>query len=231
MQIWKSSTELDPWEEAGIVQVAGGNAVMRSVVWNNVNGFSQFTVGENNVPLALELLSLAARREKNHARIDWKVSEDGKARYYQLEKSVDNGRNYSAIEKREAGAKDGVYAAFDYSFFSDSYYRIRVIREDGSEDVSKSVFLKNNGSSASWFVFPNPSSQGKGIQIKADFADVSVHQAEVYNSEGRQLMKFSGTVSELNTILQSQSSSLAQGVYMIRIRTESGHEALRFIIE
>ncbi len=230
MQIWKRSTTLDPWEEAGGIQTAGGTSVLRSVVWNNVNAFSQFTVGENNIPLSLDLLAFTAVKEKNHARISWKVADDSKASYYQLEKSSDNGQQYSVIETRPAGSADGIYTAFDYRFYNDSYYRIRVINTDGKEDVSRSVFLKADGGN-SYVLYPNPLSAGEGVQISSltGVSEKDMQEVRVFNVEGKLLIQLNGVLSELNQELKLQTAKLPKGVYQLRLQNPSAVETLRFI--
>jgi hypothetical protein len=233
LQIWKRSTELDPWEEAGGIQTAGGTSFLRSVVWNNVNAFSQFTVGENNIPLSLDLLSFSAVKEKKHARVEWRVADDSRAFRYHLEKSTDNGKTYSEIADYEPGSANGKYVAYDYRFYSDSYYRIRVTYLDGKEDVSRAVFLQSSDGGAAYGVFPNPSLRGKGIRVSSSRADVdaSEHRLEVWSSDGKCMLRLKGFLSDLGTELENMTASLASGVYTLRIATDEAIENIRFIME
>jgi len=231
-QIWKRSTILDPWEEAGGIQTAGGTASTRSVVWSNVNAFSQFTVGENNVPLALDLLSFAATNEKNYANVEWRVAETGKASSYVLEKSVDNGRNYSAIETRSAGAPEGKYSARDYQFITDTYYRILVINLDGSTDHSKAILLKAGDLGISGYtIYPNPATGNVGILLNAGNPEIAeaLHGVRIFSAEGRLVVNLIGNLSEVNSALEAQSSHLANGVYQLRLESSTGVETMRFI--
>ena len=231
-QIWKRSTILDPWEEAGGIQTAGGTATTRSVVWNNVTGFSQFTVGENNIPLALDLLSFAATKEKNYANVEWRVAETGKASSYVLEKSVDNGRNYYAIETRSAGAPEGKYSARDYQFITDTYYRILVINLDGSTDHSKAILLKAGELGGLGFtIYPNPATGNAGILLNADKQETAkaLQGVRVFSLEGRLVINLNGNLSEINSALEAQSSRLPNGVYQLRLESSTGVETIRFI--
>lgn len=233
LQIWKRSTSSDPWEEAGAIQAAGGNSTVRSVVWNNVNGFSQFTVGENNVPLALDLLSFGAVKEKNHVRISWKVADDARARVYVLEKSVDNGVSYSSIESRAAGAKGGEYTAYDYRFSVDSYYRVRVLYNDGKEDLSSSVFVKTSVESVRFNLLPCPAPAGKGVRIEGFHSDDDAqhHLVQVMNSEGKLCLKVSSESTDLNQKLEAGTALLPAGLYQVRISSAYEVQTLRFVKE
>jgi hypothetical protein len=229
LQVWKRSTQLDPWEEAGGIQTAGGNSTLRSVVWNNVNAFSQFTVGENNVPLSLDLLSFTAVREGKNARIEWEVALEGDALRYFLEKSSDGGKTFQVLESRQANPKDGRYLAYDYNFSSDSYYRIRVVRRDGAEDVSRAVFLGASSRNASGVVVPNPSASGIGIRLEnlslTERGEVELH---ILNAEGRLCLRIKSDADRLNAALLEQSADLPAGIYQIRILSDVGGQVLRF---
>jgi hypothetical protein len=202
------------------------------VVWNNVTGFSQFTVGENNIPLALDLLSFAASKEKNYANVEWRVAETGKASSYVLEKSVDNGRNYYAIETRSAGAPEGKYSARDYQFITDTYYRILVINLDGSTDHSKAILLKAGELGGLGFtIYPNPATGNAGILLNADKQETAkaLQGVRVFSLEGRLVINLNGNLSEINSALEAQSSRLPNGVYQLRLESSTGVETIRFI--
>jgi autotransporter-associated beta strand protein len=233
MQIWKRSTVLDPWEEAGTLQTAGGTSVLRSVVWSDVTGFSQFTVGENDIPLALDLLSFTARKEKNFARIEWTVSPDKKAFMYKLEKSTDNGKNFSVIESLLSDEKSDSYTAFDFRFISDSYYRVRVIREDGSEDVSRTVFLKAGDGSGAFVIVPNPASAGSGIRLQSSVkrSDTEELIVTIYSPDGKVSLKLRASSEDMNLLLEEKSALLPAGVYQVQVQYSSGSESLRFVKE
>lgn len=129
-------------------------------VYNNLTEFLSFegryTDGES---LNQKIVSL-----------DWRTLYELGTDFFEVERSED-GENFTAIGQVKASGT--TTAAIDYTFNDDmplkeqGYYRLRLVRLDGTFSYSNTILLQDRSPAASSFrVYPNPAAVGDEVTIE-----------------------------------------------------------------
>jgi|GEM_PF-2632285 len=185
-----------------------------------VNVQEWLTLGSTSTVLSLDLISFGASWQGNKAVVAWTAMEDGMGGKYIVERSED-GRSFSNLTTLNAGMNKGEasYKAVDSDPFTPAtYYRLRIMSNDGSVSFSPVVKLSRsgNGSALEASLFPNPSSgevnimlqNGKGAEVAIQIIDVTGRLVQYEN------IVMNGT--------QSRSYNLKAGSYIVRVVAADG---------
>jgi hypothetical protein len=198
-----------------------------------------YTLGSTeSYALPVTLVSFTANNDDNErVIINWTSAQEIGNSYYTIERSKD-GVSFESIGARD-GAGDS-NALLSYQFIDtnplngQSFYRLKQTDFDGSFEFSemKRVFLERPEESASYKVYPNPVNNGEQLFIERP------NTAQISNPFAYQIISLEGDVVSRGTSDGSQSkvevdtSSLAKGVYLLRIITNEGvNQITRFIID
>jgi hypothetical protein len=127
--------------------------------------FDNFTIKNWQIPLPLEWLEVRAQSVENEVFIRWKVQKERNNVFFEIEKSAD-GISFSAIGRLKGSnhfSEIKSYQFIDYKPFTDNYYRIKQVDEDGRYSYSKVLFLKMENEPP--LVFPNPTEDCVEVNI------------------------------------------------------------------
>jgi hypothetical protein len=230
LQLWKRSTVSDPWTILDAPQdVSGSNP--RSATWSSVSSFSQFTGADLNNPLPLNLLKFSGRNDNGAGLLNWTMADQKDLKGFRVEKSID-GKNFSDIgfvapSVDKAGETNYVFT--DRSLSKDSYYRIRILNQDGTSTISQVVIIRIDMlGNADVQLYPNPSAAGAQISIDGNLSGMDV-DVRIIGTDGRENGTLSGELESVNAQFSDIVKSLPAGVYQIKVVSEEVTKTLRFI--
>lgn len=201
-----------------------GTAASGTITSNVVTSFSPFTLGNITInPLPVELLSFRGFvTTKGEAQLVWQVAAQINIRGYAIEKSVDN-KIFQEIGFVEAQNLN-TYNFFDSKFEGLSYYRLRIVEQDGSSRFSQVISLDKNASRRTeLLIYPNPASEQDEIKVMIGERNTNeTLKTMVLSQSGKVLGEIVGNL-ELNEIYLSRLlAQQPKGMYIIYLHTENG---------
>jgi hypothetical protein len=179
---------VDAWYDD--VDIVGDELMLKSSKWNGaawlilgdadadenriygtVEGFSDFTAGEEEVFAALpvELLSFTAEPRADVVNLNWTTLNEQNSEFFQVQRS-ENGEKFETIGQLAAAGNSTTVR--DYAFTDASpldgtaYYRLRQTDIDGQVHFSNTVEVNLRGSGIE--LFPNPASDGFWVSVPED---------------------------------------------------------------
>ncbi|MBK7966473.1 MAG: T9SS type A sorting domain-containing protein [Bacteroidetes bacterium] len=141
----------------------GQSATSYKVNVNGINNQSDWTLANINSPLPVEWLYFHAILEKEVVSLTWATASEVNNDFFIVERSKDM-LDVEGIEKVYGvgnSSSVNVYATKDLQPLANtSYYRIRQVDKNGTEEFTKWVAVyRKSGSAISVVVGPNPSSE------------------------------------------------------------------------
>lgn len=167
------------------------------------------------IPLAVGCDDFKGVNNSGIVDLSWNTSSEKNNSGFRIERSQ-NGQAFHEINFVDGAGNSTLsnsYSIIDYNPFSgNNYYRLISIDENQKEMVECKVIQVNVGTKSSAIqLYPNPSRGvvyfNKGLEV--------VNQVELLDASGKMLMSEVGNLTELNF------EHLVQGIYYLRIRTES----------
>jgi len=196
----------------GMAVTSADNAVLSS---GTIDNFSLVV----SQPLPILLLSFTAKNINNdHVQVSWSTSMEHLVDYFEIQKSTDN-RGFETFAKVQAVGESQViqnYSVNDnHPVPGTNYYRLKEVDKDGKFFYSSvvSVRIEDN---ADMEIYPNPA---------ADFTNVHsykspITEVRVYDVTGKLLQSL--TAADGQQTIRLNTTGLAQGVYVIQVKTEHG---------
>ncbi len=167
--------------------------------------------------LAGHFLSIEAQNKNCKPVIQWKDNEYASVKEYQVERSYDR-ENFEPIA---AVAADKA-AHHDYTDQNNqkpvSYYRLKVIQENGSSYYSSIVYTNTSCMSEKVSIYPNPVQDQVTISMTSN---ISVDQITLYSYNGKESGKWTMNGNEQQVKLNL--SALPRGQYLVVIKERSGN--------
>jgi hypothetical protein len=176
----------------------------------------------NALPVQLSDLQCGLNSFGN-PQIDWATGEERNSDYFEVERSID-GRNFQSAER--INAKGDSKELQRYSFEDENapngklYYRLKQFDRDG-HSVSYEI-CSMTVESAGLSVTPNPATGRATIKLHG----AALQELTITNSIG-QKVNVNFTVKD--SVVDMDVSSLAPGVYTIRVSTSDKSGILRFV--
>jgi hypothetical protein len=195
-----------------------------------VNGFSEFWINGGgpgqNQPLALVLQSFTVTKVNQTGLLQWTISPDINIDSFIIQKSTD-GVNFSGIGAVQAdtpSANPSQYQFTDNNLaIGVNYYRLMIIDTGGSFQYSPVHSILYSVNDLGIIVYPNPVSSGI-VNINTP---VNCSSINLYDASGRFIR--GENVSGLQNSMYT--GDLAKGVYLMRIRIDSGTAIQKIIVE
>ncbi len=165
-----------------------------------------FTNYSPSIPV--ELRTFLATAKGNSALLTWKTASERRFQGFEIERSLD-GNNYVPIGFKKAKGNDSEYTFEDNNFQKTSYYRLKMVDNDGSFDYSKIVSLLVE---SKFTVKITPSVADDFVLVETDFDDKTPTTIDIFNQSGKLMIE--KMAEKTNTI---SIKSLPQGMYFIRV--------------
>lgn len=202
-------------------------------VQNDNNGRWSITALKNmSVALPLTLLNFNVVNEGRSAVLKWYTTDEKNTDHFTIQRSVD-GIQFSAIGKVQAKSLAGVENTYTYSDELSGlnagivYYRLQMVDRDGKYSYSNVEHVNNEGNGTQIRLYPNPAHSYVivGNYGRTDLSNAAIVVADV---SGRILIsqKFTNSPEQRVNV-----SSLAKGVYLVRIVNNGTTQTKKLIIE
>lgn len=158
--------------------------------------------------IPVELVSFSAQAKGTTALLNWETAFERRFQGFEIERSFD-GTNYVPIGKVKANGNPSKYAFEDNNLRKTSYYRLKMLDNDGSFDYSKiaSILIESK-----YIVKITPSVSDNTVLVETDFNDRIDATIGVYNQAGKLMLQ--KTVTRLETI---SMDNFPQGLYFVRV--------------
>jgi hypothetical protein len=160
LYVWSSNNQGALWNN---LNRDGIDLVEQYVEKQGLNSLNWLTLGINNTPLPLDLLSFKARLEGINGQLTWTVAQERAVSHFEIERSAD-GKKFDYVVGRVNSVGDHAephtYTISDNSLMNGTnYYRLKMIDRDGKFTYSSVELLQLSVDNSSLLsVYPNPSS-------------------------------------------------------------------------
>lgn len=244
-----TSGDFDPSVHVSAMQVSGVVALTNTasgtenghtyVQFNSLTSFSGGTgaTGAGPIvvggPLPVEMLDVAAKEAGAANLVTWETASEQNTRVHVVERSQ-NGAEFVALGELEAAGN--TTQQHSYHFADDAptaraYYRIRTIDVDGSESVSKMVFVQrtqptNTTALEAW---PNPTNGAANLRF--ELASSQPVQLRVTDCTGKVVWysNYAATAGANQLALELQNQP--RGMYFVSLQTETGFIATKKVLK
>lgn len=163
--------------------------------------------------LPMKLAFFSAKEIGGATELQWKTTEESNTYFFEVERSVDEGRTWDVVNKTSALGSASTYVATDRSPRNGIIlYRLKTVDKNGLFTYS-SIIKINKQTVLGLFVYPNPSSGNLSITL----SDRNSSQASI-----RLLNSFGQTVKKIECRPGTNSYSLAlqglaKGNYIVSV--------------
>jgi hypothetical protein len=177
---------------------------------------------QNNSCIVLNtgLLSFHANAREALVDLDWQVTRNSDALFYQLERSSDNV-NFSSINKQYASSKDPENAVYNYTDAPEGggtlFYRLKIVDRNGHAKYSRTVVVSLDKEFRNGFtILPNPVRDRYSLLVTTELDEnISI---TVSDMTGRIVDKTSVRANRGSSLINmTNPPGLAPGTYAIRL--------------
>jgi GEVED domain/Bacterial Ig domain/Secretion system C-terminal sorting domain len=192
---------------------------------NSGNACTTFASGETEdywvtiaavIPVEMKFVMAYPKGESNH--IDWMTASENSVKAFIVERSLDS-KEWTKISTNEpkGGAKETYYSITDNQPLPLSYYRVRTVDLDGSEEVSKIVSVKRFDAKklAVLSVVPVPTTEGVSVDFSIN-KDAAVTLV-LTNVMGQIVKTTSVNASEGSNKVRFEMNDLPNGTYLLTL--------------
>ena len=195
--------------------------------------FSRFVLASTDAALPVSLTDLKAVALTDGINISWKTMTASSVRNFIVERAAD-GKTFTPVGTVTASGTsttESDYALKDAAPVTGlNYYRIRTVAQNGAESFSDVVSVKYSAIQAPHTdavqILPNP--VHSQIRVRYTGSSANLH-VRVYDLSGRMLMQANGAIEAVNTQLNSQITTLAAGLYLLRLTDGQNQYSTKFI--
>lgn len=163
------------------------------------------------IPLPVTLTTFTAQLQDCQTHLNWKVADAVNFKEFVVERSGD-GRNFTDLGHVTYTVGIEAYAYVDKNISGTSFYRLRLVDNDGKYQYSRIVSVQSGCGDQAVAVYPTVTKGTVLVDLPAGYEGAKI---EVFTSLG-ELVKLpnSGNAAGLHSV---QLSGLAQGQYLIKI--------------
>ncbi len=213
------------------VQQSGTPSIDENLITQTgINAFSEWTVGDVNVPLPVSILSFTGEVAKSKADLFWVTSSERGNRGFEIMRSVD-GHHFQSIGfvQSQGNAEHAQsYSFSDFSFDQSYFYQLLQLSEDGKQVPSKIIHLDCNcGNELKISIFPNPNSGKIAFLPNQQISNEEVFELELIGMDGRLLYSNHSNLKYLEVLLNGELPKLASGLYHINLFNGRYREGIR----
>ena len=173
--------------------------------------------------LPVELTDFQVTANSNDkVNINWASATEINHKLYEIERSQ-NGKDFESI--KQTAAKGDVNKAAQYSFIDEtpysgvSYYRLRMIGKNGSDDLSKVLSVTFKSSKVRLKFYPNPVQDNVRIYIASPSSDD--FNLDIFDVTGKLIWSKKITTEAESSESLVDTHNWSKGVYFVKLSSES----------
>jgi hypothetical protein len=190
-----------------------------------LNGFSEFWINgggsKQDHPLAAWLKDFTATQKNAGAQLEWSTWQELNSLHFDIEKSGDSARftTIGSVPARPHPDSTADYTFTDPELFGGpNYYRLKLVFQNGDSLYSPIRKIYFDPDPVLVRVYPNPTTGQININSSAECRDI-----QIFDVSGRLVYRKS-----VNGFQQSLSlSTLARGIYLMKLSTDKGGKLLK----
>ena len=167
------------------------------------------------LPVTLSSFTGVALAKAN--RLEWTTATEENTARFHLERSADGRGNWTEVAALAAAGNSRTtryYSAEDDRPYGQTYYRLRSVDVDGSEQLSNVVLLRQ-GAVTDFRAYPNPVSNQ--LTVETDLERASAYQ--LFDQLGRVVRRGTITAGATRTVFSVED--LPRGRYVLRVGERS----------
>lgn len=152
--------------------------------------------------------------------LTWKTGVEANTVRFEIQRSTD-GAGFVSIGLQAATGNNSAYAFTDQALSAPAYYyRLKVVDADGKRSYSRTIVLKDNGTSTVLnTVRPNPFVKEMTVSLTLNTPQKIT--LALVDAAGRAVaVKQVAGVQGLNTVVLSGLGSLSKGMYILRVNCD-----------
>lgn len=156
----------------------------------------------------------------NVVTLKWETKSETDNSHFVVERSLD-GKSFTKVaEQQSKGAQGATYQDVDQNPAQGlNYYRIKQVDRDGKYSYSEVKSVRFLGSNqATFFVYPNPVKNNITLNYSSNSNQL---QLTVSGIDGRVKLRTTGSINDLNNLINQKVKDFARGVYIVQI-TDNG---------
>ncbi len=186
----------------------------------------------DGVPIPVKFLNISAQKKGTGVSINWATATEINNTYFDVEKSIDGGNSWVAINRTKGSINSSVirnYAAYDAKpAIGTNLYRIKQVDLDGTSKYSTTVSFKMAIEKTAISVLANPFTS----TITVDFLSTrnQLLTARLFDNTGKMVINRRIPVSGGSSRETIETGNLARGIYILQVADENGqavyHEKL-----
>jgi hypothetical protein len=184
-------------------------------------GTQTFTAANLGLSLPIELLDFEAKVQGKSNVIEWSTGSERNTAWHVIERSRDGVSNWDQIGKLTAAGTSTVvrnYSLEDKSPLAVSYYRLRAIDYDGSENRSQIVQVtRKAGVFGVSSVYPSPTADQ--VQIAYESLSETTVSIKIFDFTGRLVLEKQELSATGSNVTKMDMSALQVGIYTIQVST------------
>ncbi len=198
--------------------------------------YGPFTFGSTNLStnsmvasLPITIKSFTARKQNEDAQLNWEISTDTEADYFEVQSSRDN-RQFTTIAKVNATDRQYVYQYLDKNLQpGTTYYRMRVVEKSGNSLLSRiaAVIYQSKGFE---LITVAPSVIQSRAVISLVSAETGTIQFVITDQHGRMVKQFNQSVSQGTNSVPVDLQELKAGVYYLYAIAKDGRSNILRIV-
>ncbi|MEO8764721.1 MAG: T9SS type A sorting domain-containing protein [Ginsengibacter sp.] len=168
-------------------------------------------------PLPIEISNFTGIRQNDINDLSWNVQEVSNLAHYNIERGLDSNSFDSIAIINATGSTTYGYDDGNIDPLSSYYYRLKLVRKDGSFLYSDIIFIKADKHVSRLVLFPNPVQSELGIRLILD--KQSRYDVWINDISGKRIMKLPSRIFEAgNNNFTINTGYLPRGTYTLVVR-------------
>ncbi len=183
-----------------------------------------------NIVLPVEMIDLQASVKNSTNTVSWKTTSEKNTNHFEIYRSND-GINYEVVGLVEAIGNSTAVQSYEYADLSAeagvaSFYKIKVVDNDGSASWTHALYIAAKGNSVAGInsIYPNPCNDILNVNLNTvSEGDITV---EVVDAFGKVLNSTSGDEINGMSSVSFDLSNLSTGVYFVKVTNNNGQSEM-----
>ncbi len=220
----------------------GSGTVTSTVLFEDFSPITYGTMSASEVnPLPISLASFTGYAKAEQIVLDWITYSETNNDYFELQHSTD-ASNFSTIATVAGAGNSDESLSYSYTDTDPevgiNYYRLKQVDYDGTSTYHDVIAVNYSPatslSSAFYFdLYPNPFNEGTLLMDLAGVEDNSTIEILIYAVNGNQVAYTKTILPEEKSLnlIPDVAEHLAQGVYMVRLKTNTTVSSRKLVVQ
>ncbi len=183
----------------------------------NIPRFSEWTAGDESMPLPVSLLHFDALRTDNQTvKLTWNTLQAQNISHYEIQKSPD-GQIFQSIGNVDLQDFDGSLLSYNFTDWQGegaAYYRLKFVEINANPTYSHQVLVREGVQALRMEIFPNPTTERVSLRLP----EQENIQFQLVNEAGQVILKTQGELSAIEQLLNAQLTQLPVGLYILQAK-------------